>query len=114
MCAAVTASWAIICLAQRAQVDGQVAGGGQGVGVVLAQDGAAAVEGVLIQVPGGLYSAEFAQVVSQDGGGGQSVAVVLAQDAAVTVEGVLVQVPGGLYVAQLAQADGQVVGGVEG
>ena len=51
---AVTASWAIVCFAQRAQVGGQVARGGRCVGVVLAEDTAAAVEGVLVQVPGGL------------------------------------------------------------
>ena len=64
---AVTASWAIICLAQLTQVDGQ-AGRDQGVGVVLAQDAAAAVEGVLIQDAGGLYVAQLAQVVGQVGG----------------------------------------------
>ena len=48
------ASWAIVCLAERAQVDGEVVGGVQGVGVVVAQDAAAAVEGVLVQVAGGL------------------------------------------------------------
>src|SRR5215472_12833105 len=87
---AVTASWGIICLAQFAQVGGQVGGGGQGVGVVLAQHAAAAVEGVLVQVPGGLHVAQFAQVGGQVGGGGQGVGVVLAQHAAAAVEGVLV------------------------
>jgi hypothetical protein len=62
--------------------------------VVLAQDAAAAVEGVLVQVAGGLYLAQLAQVVSQDGGRTQSAAVVLAQDAAMAVKGVLVQVAG--------------------
>jgi len=46
---AVMASWAIICLAQLAQVDGQVVGGVEGVGVVLAQDPAAADESVAVQ-----------------------------------------------------------------
>ena len=47
---AVMASWATICLAERAQVGGQVGGGGQGVGVVVAQDAAAAGQGVVVQV----------------------------------------------------------------
>jgi hypothetical protein len=45
---AVTVSWAIICFAQFAQVGGQVGGGGQGVGVVVAKDAAAVFEGVLV------------------------------------------------------------------
>jgi hypothetical protein len=48
------ASWGIICLAELVQVGGEAGGGGQGVGVVVAQDVAAAVEGVLVQVVGGL------------------------------------------------------------
>src|SRR5690348_17434948 len=59
---AVVASWAIICLAKRAQVGGEVGGGGQGVGVVMAQDAAAPVEGVVVQVVGGRDVAERAQV----------------------------------------------------
>jgi hypothetical protein len=42
----------MICFAQFAQVAGQVGGGGQGVGVVLAQDAAAPVEGVAGQIAG--------------------------------------------------------------
>jgi len=47
-----TASGVIIRLAQGAQVDDQVSRGAQGAGVVLAQDPAAAVQGVLGQVAG--------------------------------------------------------------
>ena len=50
----VTVSWAIVCLAQRAQVGGEVVGGVQGVGVVVAQDAAAAAESVVVQIVGGL------------------------------------------------------------
>ena len=53
-----------------AQVGGQVSGGGQGVGVVLAQDPALAVQGVLVQVAGGLHFAQLAQVDGEEAGGG--------------------------------------------
>jgi DNA-binding SARP family transcriptional activator len=111
---AVTASWAIICLAERAQVGGQVGGGGEGVGVVVAQDAAAAVEGVVVQVVGGLHLAQRAQIDGQVGGRVQGVGVVLAQDAAAAGQGFVVQVAGGLHLAQRAQIVGQVVGGVQG
>ena len=42
----------IISLPQRAQVAGEAGGGGEGVGVVFAQDPAAPVQGVLVQVAG--------------------------------------------------------------
>ena len=77
---AVTASWAIVGLAQLAQVDSQVASGVQGVRVILAQDPAAAVQGVLVQIPRGPHLAQLAQVVGQDCGGAQRAVVVLAQD----------------------------------
>ena len=53
----------IVCSAQGAQVRGQVVRGGQGAGVVFAQYPALAVQGVLVQVPGGLYLTQRAQVV---------------------------------------------------
>src|SRR5262249_5328627 len=109
-----TASWGIICLGQRAQVGGEIGGGGQRVGVVLAQDAAAAVEGVLVQVAGGLELAQRAQVGGQVAGGGQRVGVVLAQDAAAAVEGVVGQVAGGLEVAQRTQVMSQVGSGDQG
>ena len=72
----------------RCQVDGGV----QGVGVVLAQDPAAAVQGVLGQVTRGRNLAQGAQggseVISARQGGG----VVLPQDPVAAVQGVLVQV----------------------
>ena len=61
-------------------------------GVVLAQDAAVAVEGVLVQVAGGLDVAQLAQVDGQVVGGVEGVGVVLAQDAAAAGKGVLVQV----------------------
>src|SRR3974377_96648 len=90
------ASGVIVPLGQGAQVGGQVFRGGQGVGVVLAQDPAAAVQGVLAQVAGGLQVAQRPQVGGQVFRGGQGVGVVLAQDPVAAVQGVLVQVAGGL------------------
>src|SRR5690242_17845008 len=87
---AVTASWGIICLTQFAQVDREVGGGGQGVGVVVAQHPAAAVEGVLVQIPGSLHLAQRAQVDGQVVGGVQGVGVVVAEDAAAAGQGVVV------------------------
>ena len=83
-------------------------------GVVWAQDLAAAAEGVVVQIAGGLDLAQLAHVVGQGAGRGQGVGVVLAQDPAAAGEGVTVQVPGGCCLAQLAQLVGEVVGGVEG
>ena len=83
-------------LAERAQVDGQVMGGVQGVGVVVAQHAAATGQGVVVQVAGGLELAERAQVDGQVVGGVQGVGVVVAQDAAAAGQGVVVQVAGGL------------------
>jgi len=58
------ASRLIVGLAQRAQVQGQVVRGDQGAGVVLAQHPAAAVQGVLVQVPGRLHLTQRAQVLA--------------------------------------------------
>ena len=47
---------------KRLQVDGEVAGRGEGVGVVVAEDPAAAGEGVLVEVAGLLVLAQLTQV----------------------------------------------------
>jgi hypothetical protein len=60
--------------------------------VVLAEDLAAAVQGVPVQVEGGLRLAQLAQVCGQDIRGVQGAEVVLAEDPAVTLQGVLGQV----------------------
>jgi hypothetical protein len=54
------ASGSSAALAENTQVKSQVTGGGQGVGVILAQDLALAVQGVLVQVAGGLHLAQLA------------------------------------------------------
>jgi hypothetical protein len=78
-------------LAERAQVVGEDIGGGQGAGVVLAQDAAEPGQGVFGPVPGRLVIAERAQVNGEAVGGVQGVGVVLAQDASVPGQGVLVR-----------------------
>jgi hypothetical protein len=62
-----TASRSIIHHTQLAQVGGQVVRGAQGVGVVFAQYPAAAVQGVLVQVPGRLHLTQLAQACSRPG-----------------------------------------------
>ena len=52
----------LLVLAQREQVDGEVAGRGEGVGVVVAEHPPAAGEGVLVQVAGLLVLAQRGQV----------------------------------------------------
>jgi hypothetical protein len=79
--------------------------------VVLAQDPAAAVQGVPIQVAGGTHLAQGAQVGGQVMRGGQGGGMVPAQDLAQAVQGVLVQVAGRPDLAQLAQVKGQVIHG---
>ena len=77
--------------------------------MVLAEDPAAAVQGVLVQVAGGLYLAQGTQVGGQVIRGEQGAGVVLAQDPELAFEGVLVQVAGGPQLAQDAQVDAQVI-----
>ena len=79
----------------RAQEDGE-GGRGPGVGVVLAQDAAAAGQGIFGQLPGRLLLADPAQAHDEVVGGGQGVGVVLAQDAAAAGQGVFAQLPGRL------------------
>ena len=62
----------------------------QGFGVVLAQDSAAAVQGVLTQVAGRLHLAQHGQDDGQLVGGVQGVGVVLAQDPAAAVQEILI------------------------
>jgi len=49
------------------QVGGEVARRGQGVGVVVAEDAASAVQGVLVQVAGRLVLAKIPQVGGEGG-----------------------------------------------
>src|SRR5215475_13009221 len=99
-----------VCLrvqSQRAQVGGEVVGGVEGVGVVLAEGVAAAGEGVLVQVAGGGVLAEEAQVDGEVVGGVEGVGVVLAEGVAAAGEGILVQVAGGGVLAEEAQVSGE-------
>ena len=81
--------------------------------MVVAQDPAAAVQRVLVQVAGGSRLAQprrpMARLLAE-----VRVAVVVAQDAAAAGQGVLVQVARGPRLAQPAQGDGEVIGGGQG
>src|SRR5580693_3228500 len=57
----VMVSGLIIGLPQQAQVADKAFGGGQGVGVILAQDTAAPLQGVLVQGPGSRHLPQLAQ-----------------------------------------------------
>ena len=77
--------------------------------MVLAQHPAAAVQGVLVQVAGGLHLPQLAQVDGEVIGGDQGVGVVLAQHPALAVQGVLVQVAGFGVAAHVPERPGKVV-----
>jgi hypothetical protein len=74
----------------RAQEDGE-GGRDPGVGVVLAQDAAAAGQGVFVQPLGRLVLAQLEQRGGEVAGGGQGVGVVLAEVAAAAGQGVFVE-----------------------
>jgi hypothetical protein len=59
-------------------------------GVVLAEDAAAAGQGVFEKLPGRLVLADRTQAHGEVAGGGQGVGVVLAEDAAAGGQGVFV------------------------
>src|SRR5215467_9572336 len=103
LCARRSETRSVVCLGQLAQVNGQVASRGEGVGVVIAKDPAAPVQGVLIKVTSGLDVPERAQVGRQVASRGEGVGVVFAHDPAAPVQRVLVKVTSGLDVPELAQ-----------
>ena len=82
--------------------------------MVLAQDAAAAGQGVFAQLPGRLVLADRTQADGQAVSGGQGVGVVLAQHAAAAGQGVFAQLPGRLMLAAVTNAGGQVAGGDQG
>ena len=82
--------------------------------MVVAQDPAAAGEGVLVEGAGLLVLAQRVQVDGEVVGRGEGVGVVVAQDPAAAGEGVLVEGAGLLVLAQRVQVGGEVVGRAEG
>ena len=56
-----------------------------GLGVLIAEDAAAAGDDVVVQLPGRMVLAQLEQRADELEGGGQGVGVVLAQDAAAAV-----------------------------
>src|SRR5690348_15203632 len=77
-----------------------------GLGVVIAEDAAAAGDDVVVQLPGRMVLAQLGQRADELEGGGQSVGMVLAQDAATAGQGIFAQLPGRLPADPL-QAEGQ-------
>jgi hypothetical protein len=88
---------------ERAQVGGEIARRGQGVGVVVAEHPAAAGHRVLVQLAGCLILAQVPQVKGEVVRRGQGVGVVVAAHAALAGQGVLVQLAGRLMLAQAPQ-----------
>ena len=80
--------------------------GAQGVGVIVAEDMAAALQRVLVQVTGGLRLAKRAQVGGQVARGFEGLGVIVAEDMAAAIQRVPVQVAGRLRVAQHSQIHG--------
>jgi hypothetical protein len=63
---------------QRAEVVGEVVGGGKGVGVILTQNPPATGKSILVQNPRRLLLAQAPQVDGKAAGGGEGVRVVIA------------------------------------
>jgi hypothetical protein len=101
-----SALWAMSCLAYRRQIEGEVVSGAEGVGVIGAEDVAAALQCVLVQVAGGLRLAERAQVSGQVARGFEGLGMIGPEDVAAALQRVLVQVAGRLRLAQHPQIHG--------
>ena len=71
--------------------------------MVLAQDSAAAGEGVVLELPGLLIVTQRPQDQAEDVGREQGGGVVLAEDSAAAGEGVVQELPGLLIVTQRPQ-----------
>jgi hypothetical protein len=80
--------------AGRRSADGEVVGGGQGVGVVIAENPSAPGEDVFGHGAGRLVLAQRGQVNGEVVGGGQGVGVVVAEDPSAPRESVLVEAAG--------------------
>ena len=91
-----------LMVTQLLKVLGQVAGRGQGLGVVVAEDTAAPGEGVGVQVPGRLGFSELAQVRSEVAGRDQGPRVVVAVGSAAPGQRIGIQFPGRLVHVQAA------------
>ena len=91
-----------------------MAGRGEGVGVVVAEDAALTAQRLLLQFPGLRVVTQRRQVVGELAGGGEGVGVVLAEDAAAPGQGVLVQRAGPLVFTQPPQVKREVAGRGEG
>ena len=82
--------------------------------MVLAEDSAAAGEGVVQELPGLLIVTQRPQDQAEEAGRGEGVGVVLAQDSAAAGEGVVLELPGLLIVTQRPQDQAELAGRGEG
>ena len=91
-----------------------MAGRGEGVGVVVAEDPALPVQHVFVEFAGLLVVTQREQVGGELAGRGEGVGVVLAEDPAAAGEGVLVERAGLLVLTQRTQVQREVAGRGEG
>jgi hypothetical protein len=89
-----------LVLTQRPQVEGEVAGRAQRVGVVFAQHSATPTHGVLAELASRLVFTQRAQIVGKVMSRTQRVGMVLAQHPAIARQGVLAQYPGPPVITQ--------------
>jgi hypothetical protein len=82
--------------------------------VVVAEDAAAALECLLVELAGPLVLAQLAEIGGEVVRGGEGVRVVGTEDPAAALEGVLVELAGLLVLATGAQFDRAVVSVGEG
>ena len=78
--------------------------------MVLAQDSAAAGEGVVLELAGLLVLAQRSQGEAEEAGCAQCDGVVLAEDSAAAGEGVVLELPGLLVLAQRSQGEAEEAG----
>ena len=97
----------LLIVTQRPQDQAEEDGREQGDGVVLAEDSAAAGEGVVQELPGLLIVTQRPQDQAEEAGRGEGVGVVLAQDSAAAGEGVVQELPGLLIVTQRTTGPGR-------
>ena len=78
--------------------------------MVLAQDSAAAGEGLAQELPGLLIFAQRPQGKAEEAGRAQCFGVVLTEDSAAAGEGLALELPGLLVLAQRSQGEAEEAG----
>jgi hypothetical protein len=104
----------LLIVTQVPHEQAEVAGRGEGVGVILAEDSAPPAQHLFLEFPGLRVVTQPDQVVGELGGGGEGGGVVLAEDAAAPGQGVLVEGAGLRVFPQPPQVQREVAGRGEG